>query len=286
MIFMHEDGQLMPLLPVFLQDVTIITAPVPTVLDGASSRGVLWQAAPGRFLLDLPDVARYLVEYGKLITIDPAAGSSSDAVTRFGRTTPLAALLYQRGILAFHAAVVTNGTGALLLAGDSGSGKSSLLMALEQRGWIPVSDELAVVALNDKGAFQVYPTFPESALWPETLQNFGRESELFHHTDSYSRLNVPFKQHCTLPQLLRSIYWLGIQNKNEITRSKLSGLDLFRGTGMMLYNSHVASALLDRAGYMSYVATLIKTVSVTRLFRPRGSWSVESLADLIEKDMA
>ncbi|MFZ4859320.1 MAG: hypothetical protein ACOYL3_23325 [Desulfuromonadaceae bacterium] len=275
-----------PLIPEFLQDISITTAPVPTVLYGATSRGVLWQAAPGRFLLDLPDVARYLVEHGERITVEPAAGVSSDSVIRFGRMTPLAALLYQRGILAFHAAVVTNGTGALLLAGDSGSGKSTLLMALQQRGWIPVSDELAVVALNDKGALQLYPTFPECALWPETIRNFGRESEEFHHADA-NRLLVPFsEQHDTFPHLLRSIYWLGVQHKNEITRSELFGLDLFRGTGMMLYNSHVAAALLDRANYMRYVATLIKTVSVTRLLRPRGSWSVECLADLIEKDMA
>ena len=45
-------------------------APFAAMLEGATARGVLWQAAPGRFLLDVPDVARYLVSGGAVITID------------------------------------------------------------------------------------------------------------------------------------------------------------------------------------------------------------------------
>ena len=92
--------------PNWLTDLQIEFAPVPSTLDNLTARGVLWQAAPKRFLLDAPDVARYLVEDGHRLTLHRAPSADEADVIRFARTTPLAALLYQRGMFAFHAAVV------------------------------------------------------------------------------------------------------------------------------------------------------------------------------------
>ena len=94
------------MLPDWLTGVQIENIPVPLALKGTLAHGVLWQAAPGRFLLDLPELARYLVEQGKRICIDPSPSAADSDVLRFLRMTPLAALFSQRGILAFHAAAV------------------------------------------------------------------------------------------------------------------------------------------------------------------------------------
>ena len=89
------------MLPAWLSGTQIKTAAVPPVLRAASANGALWQASPGRFLLHAPGVARFLVETGRTITIDPAPQATAADVGRFLRMAPLAALLYQRGILAF-----------------------------------------------------------------------------------------------------------------------------------------------------------------------------------------
>ena len=115
----------MTILPNFLSDIPVNAEAVPATFDGITSSGVLWQAAQGRFLLDLPAVARYQVYDGQSVAIDQAAGADPLAVARFFRTTPLAALLYQRGLLAFHGVAVCSGRGAVIIAGDSGCGKSA-----------------------------------------------------------------------------------------------------------------------------------------------------------------
>ena len=270
--------------PDFLQNITLTTAAVPAELEGATTRGVLWQAAPGRFLLDLPDVARYLVEGGERVTIEPSAGASPDVVTRFARMTPLAALLYQRGLLAFHAAAVANDRGAVLLAGDSGSGKSTLLMELIQRGWTLLADELAVVTQDGKGLY-VHPTFPEIALWSDTLKKFGKDPAEFEHADT-NRLLLPLPELCvSSPQPLRTTYWLGVQSKDGVTRESMAGAKHFQAVATLLYNSHVAEALLDRVVFMSYASRVVRTAPVVHLLRPRDSWSVPDMADLMEKEL-
>ncbi len=273
------------MLPDFLQNITISSATVPAELEGATARGVLWQAAPGRFLLDIPDVARYLVEGGERVTIEPSAEASPDVVNRFARMTPLAALLYQRGLLAFHAAAVANEQGALLLAGDSGCGKSTLLMELLQRGWTLLADELAVVAFDGKGGLHVSQSSLDSALWPDTLKKFGNKTENVIYADANRHL-VSYPDHrISSPQPLRTLFRLGVESKSAVTAENKTVAQHFKIISSLLYNSHVADALLDRCVYLNYASTLIMKTAVVNLYRPRGSWSVSEVADSLENHL-
>jgi len=270
--------------PSFLTSIKIVTGDVPSVLNGATAQGVLWQAAPERFLLHVPDVARYLVEAGCRMTIEPAAKVKEEVVTRFARMSPLAALLYQRGILALHAAAVADGQGAVLLAGDSGAGKSALLAALLQRGWSLLSDDLAVVDLDEEERAIVRPTFPEVALWPDALGKLATDLDLLPRYDA-NRYLLPLPDQLAVESKpLRAIYWLGVQSKDDIIRDHLSGAERFRAVGALLYNSHIADALLDRVLYMRRAAAIARMTPVIHLRRPRGQWCVSALADLIRKD--
>lgn len=273
------------MLPSFLTNIKIIYADVPAMLDGATAHGVLWQAAPERFLLDMPDVARYLVEVGCRVTIEPAAKAKEEVVTRFARMTPLAALLYQQGVLALHAAAVANAQGAVLLAGDSGAGKSTLLAALLQRGWSLLSDDLAVVDMDEEECPIVRPTFPEVALWSDALEKLTTDSDLLPRCDANRYLLSLPDQLAADPQPLRAIYWLGVQSKDDIIRDDLSGGERFRAVSTLLYNSHIADALLDRVVYMRCATAIVRTTPIIHLRRPRGQWSVEGLADVIEKKL-
>ena len=262
--------------PGFLSDASITYASVPSHLEGATSRGVLWQAAPGRFLLDAPDTARYLVEDGKRISIDTHTSADESEVTRFLRMTPLAALLFQRGVPAFHAAAVAGPVGAIVIAGDSGAGKSTLLAAMLKRGWNLLADDLAAVDLNENGVPTVFPIFPEAILWPDTMK------ELKIETTGQGRQIVPMEDRfAASPQPLRAICRLSV-HKEELDSEEIKGTKLFNTLTMLSYNSRIADALLDRSAYMRLAAEIAKTVSVRTLRRPRGQWCIEEMADIVE----
>ena len=259
------------ILPAWLTDIQVESAPVSLAPDGVTARGVLWQAAPGRLWLDVPEVARYVVEDGKRIVVDPAPQSTEANVMRFLRTTPLAALLYQRGSLAFHASAIVNSDGAVLLAGDSGAGKSTLLAALLQRGWMMLADDLSPVNLDDCGRLVVWPTFADIRLWPDANQHLNLTGP-----QDLSGLLAP------VAQPLRAIYWLAVHNRDDIEVSELSGAERFRALGTLLYNSHIADALLDRVAYFRLATAIAQSVPVWHLRRPRGKWSVQALIEEVE----
>jgi hypothetical protein len=269
----------------FLSDVQIHTALIPRELADTTARGVLWQAAPGRFLLQVPGVARYQVQDGHRITIDPVEQdgilSHDDEIIRFLHLTPLAALLYQRGMLAFHASALVpplregdRKGGAILLAGDSGAGKSTLLAALQQCGWTPLADDLAAVGLGKNDRPIVYPTLCDIRLWPDAKEKLKLQ-ETPEISENLGDLAA---------QPLRAIYWLSVHSWDNIEYVSLKGAERFEALGKLTYNSYIADALLDRAAYFRLAAAVTQSVSLHRLRRPRGRWSVEELVQKIEKE--
>ena len=246
------------MLPDFLSDISVNIASVPSHIEGAISGGVLWQAAPGRFLLDAPDTARYLVEDGSSIVIDPYPSADEADVRRFLRMTPLAALLFQRGILAFHAAAVAGPNGAILIAGDSGAGKSTLLAAMLKRGWNLLADDLAAVDLNENAMPMVFPTFPELTLWSDAMEKLEIENK------GEGRHGLPMNDRfIASPQPLCAVYRLSV-HKEEIEISRIEGAKLFAALTTISYNSRIADAMFNRAAYMLQAAAIARTVPAQR----------------------
>ncbi len=267
----------------FLDDREIEITTVPVFLDGATAQGVLWQAAPGRFLLNVPDVARYFMVNGRKAFIEPAANADKDEVRLVLCMTPLAAMLYQRGIPAFHAAAAATPQGAVLLAGDSGAGKSTLLTALLKRGWTMLADDLAAVDMDEQGNPVVLPTIPDIQLWPDAMEKMAITAPPSPSPNNDKRIKVLSlsNRFTSDPKPLRAMYWLSVHNKDEIEIKELEGAERFRALGTLSYNSHIADALLDRAVYFRKAAAISRATPIRRLYRPRGRWSLEKLAEMV-----
>jgi len=270
-------------LPNILSDVSLVTGTVDSKISSATAKGVLWQSAPGRFLLDVPEVARYLVTSGSTVTIDPAPQVDDLAVERFLMMTPLAALLYQRGVYAFHASVITNGLGSVMLAGDSGVGKSTLLVEMLQRGWNMLADDLAIVSFKGQTEVVTYSTGPDVELWPEAIIKLGIDSN-YLTASSAGRRTYSWREQFILTSVpLRTIYWLGVHNKCDCCLESIEGSSRFNSLGQLQYNSHIAHALCNKYEYMRCAASIAQSVPLFRLRRPQSSWSAGELADLVEK---
>ena len=289
--------------PDWLTDLEIRTGTVPTQLAKVDAQGVLWQAGDGNFLLAIPGVARYLVCAGRRITIDPVPGTPEKQIAHFLYMTPIAALLYQRGFLALHAAVLAGDGGAILIAGDLGAGKSSLLVAGASKGWEMLADELAAVSFDDRRRLSFYPMIPgeqEIRLWRSAAEKLLPQDAEYQGSDSSANdsqltyranweLNTDgeevylpwISQMIREPQSLQAIFWLSVVNTEEIEIERIVGAEAFRTVGVMAYNSQIADALFDRAVYLRLAAAVANSVPIYHIQRPRGRWTVEKLIERI-----
>jgi hypothetical protein len=239
----------------------------------------------------VPDIARYLVADGDSIVIEPAPGADAADVERFARSTPLAALCYQRGMLVFHAAAASRDGLAHLIAGDSSAGKSTLLAELLDRGWQMLTDDVAPVVLGEHGEPTVLSTYPELVLWPAGgdrlatdmpwLQSRLRAATIEACPEAPRRIS-PEDRFSPAAGRLQAIWWLSAHNRGGIECESISGVNAFAAVTTMTYNSRVANALLDPAAHLRIGGATAAAVPIRRLLRPRGEWTAPQLADLIE----
>ncbi len=136
------------------------------------SDGELWRVATsdiGDF--DIADDSRTIVWRADAGTSVNRANEELARFDMLGRVLPLA--LHRGGALSLHGSAVVTPAGAILLLGAKGRGKSTLALALAQRGAPLLTDDVAVVeAPTDEGA-PVRPGVHAVRLWPDAAERLG-----------------------------------------------------------------------------------------------------------------
>ncbi len=262
---------------------------VPTSLPGPRQVGGIFEARPGRFLLKLEGVGRYLVEDGTRITIQPAPGADEADLRLFLLSTALTVILLQRGgLLPLHASAVQTPRGAALFAGYSGAGKSTLLAALLRRGYRMLSDDVTPVWLEG-GRAMAQPSFPYLKLCGDAAGPLGYNAAdlpLIRRDARVDKFGVAVEQFSASASPIHAIYLLVPQNKPDI---ELKTLDNTQKMQAMLYRTAgmpFVAGLGLRADHFKLVAQLASRVAVKRVYRPRSGGTVETLADALAADWA
>jgi hypothetical protein len=255
-------------------------------LPEAREQKVCWQAAPGRFLLRLPKIGRFLVEDGSSITIHPAEGTSQQDLRPFLLSSAMGALFHQRRLFPLHGSAVLTPKGALAIVGESSIGKSTLAAALVLRGFPILCDELCVFAQTEHG-FQVWPETPHLRLWHDTLKPLRLSDQelprLRPHLEKF--LYTPEVPSATDSHPLWHVVVLTTDNLDEIRYEPIRGMKKFKTLRKNCFRFEYLPGLdLNRSLFLHY-AQLAASTAVTRVTRSRGTRSIHPLADLVMREL-
>ncbi|HEX3918956.1 MAG TPA: hypothetical protein VHW60_16585 [Caulobacteraceae bacterium] len=154
-------------------DVVVRGAPTPCVLDGAEAGGPTWAMRPGRFLLHVPGIARFLLRDGAAIDYEAETDAAPGDLAAFLIGAAFGILLHQRGLVTVQASSVRVDGKAALFLGPSGAGKSTLAAGLARRGRQFLGDDFCVISLDAGGAPRVQPDGGRLKLWAEAIDALG-----------------------------------------------------------------------------------------------------------------
>ena len=113
-------------------------------------------------MLYLKDIALFSIQQGNSIRYHPVSKVKADSLSLALSGVVMAALLFQRGCFIAHGSAVSIAGESILFLGDSGAGKSSLAIALHQRGYPILTDDLAGITMRE-GKPSLVPAFPPNA---------------------------------------------------------------------------------------------------------------------------
>ena len=266
--------------------VEISLGEVPQRLEDPRALGVLFQAAPGRFLLSIPGVARYLALDGRRILVERQPGSREDEVSLFLHEPVFAALLQQRMLLTLHGSAVQTPKGGVAFIGHSARGKSTLAAALAQRGYPVVADEICALDLSGDGAPTLNPAGPYLYLWADMLEELGLGGQdLAPVRPGKQKFAYPLGSNFggeAVP--LSAIYCLSYSNQPEPRLEAVEGLNRFALVKQYTYMPRFIDGFGLQAGFFRQAMALAKLPRFSRLIQPERPVRLKDALALLEAD--
>jgi hypothetical protein len=266
-------------------DVRVVFDRTPREIPEAFVKNNHYQAAPDKFLFRVEGVGHYYVTKGNRIALEPDQSAEAGAVRLYLLGTAFGALLLQRGVLPIHgSAVVINGR-AVIIAGVSGAGKSTLLTALRKRGNAFLTDDVAAVTVDGSGVPWVEPGYPHQKLWRDSAENMGVDVSGYHAIlagmDKYA---VPLEEgFCRARAPLTALCELRMENCREATLTRLAGPDKLTVMLKHTYRRWLLDGLGLKVSHFNQCSAAAKAIAVCSLARPKGKFSVEEQARLVER---
>ena len=151
-------------------DVEIVQTKVAkTGLKTVIEQGLFFQVNEQSLWLNVPNIARFLVQAGQSIFFEPEPGIDHESLAVFLSGPCLAALLMQRDLFVLSGSVLKSDEGAVAYLGEECSGKSSVAAVMVQRGHLILADNLCVI--NKDGLVLPGPCSIE--LWQDSIPHFN-----------------------------------------------------------------------------------------------------------------
>lgn len=253
-------------------------------LDALPQAGPVLRADNRQLLLEVPEVARFLVSDGSEICIEPADGIDEDSIRLFLLGSALGALLMQRGLLLLHGNAVRIGEHCLVCVGDSGAGKSTLAAGFMQRGYEVLADD--IVPVDGEGL--AIPGYARIKLWRDVADRLDIDtSELRRIRPELEKYNLPLPQlRDEQPVPVKWVYILHEAHVDEVEIEHMRGMDRLRPLVDNTYRLRFARGMGLRQSHFQQCAIVGRNASVARVRRPRHGFRLDELIDRLLQDLA
>lgn len=223
------------------------------------------------------------ISHGEEITVNPLTGIEENFLRALILGPAFGILLHQRGRLVLHASTININGGAVAFMGFNGGGKSTTTAALNNDGYPLVCDDITSIEFDQDGTPVVFPGFPRIKLWPETIELFHDDLEIFPRIHSESEKRSCFTHEFSANNLpLKRIYIIEKDEKMsvEYLRPQESLIELIR-------NSYCANIFQDSEQSINLVqyADIANKVPVKRLNTGNSLERLIELVKIIEKDI-
>ncbi|MGQ9365934.1 tetratricopeptide repeat protein [Azospirillum sp. A39] len=270
--------------------VAIRLGPIPERIADATAIGPLLQVGrDGTGLLTAEGVGRILVREGRHVVVDTRKEPGAPEVRHHLLGIVVAMLAHQRGLLPLHAAAVRVDGGVVLIAGPSGTGKSTLGAALMKRGHALLADDVSVIDAAAPDRPVLWPSVPRLRLQADSLGAAGIPlAGLAVDPVRQDKFHVHGLDHFHAgPLPLRAVYLLRRARPGEESGvERLHGGDAVKAAFADIFGSRIPELLGRVPDQVRALARLAETVPVHRLTRTDDIGRLKALTAIVESATA
>lgn len=264
-------------------DFTIRLGQTPEKLESETRKAARFSISSGQLLLQVDNVARYWVRQGNEVVIQAEPNASENEIRLFLYGTAFGAILLQQNRLPIHATTVVREGRAVLIAGTTGVGKSTLGHTFVNRGWKLLCDDVTTVEASEKG-IRAHPGFPSIKLWRDVLEYTNTEtSNLSSIRPDFEKYRWDANDHfCSEPAKVHALIILNSHSDPEFKIEPVTGTNKFIALTRQTYRRQFIEGMVDQRKLFITWSNILQTCPIWRVHRPKMPLQPEKLADHIE----
>lgn len=268
-------------------DASIRVGEVPSELPDARQVGAVFAGRTGICLLTYSHIGPILIASGREIVVSGAATSPEWLRTVLSGTA-VALLLHQRGRLCLHASSVVKDGRAFLVAGASGSGKSTTAAALAERGATLLADDITTIDTASDGTILAYPGLQTLRLRSDSVAALPA-----HAQKPKSRGVDPEKQLIASPGAdpdtafpVASINFLRRASDSAPTAFPIHGSARIASIEKNLFRPRMARIVADPRQRFEACTRLATRVPLREIVRPENGFHLDQLCACVLQSVA
>lgn len=254
-------------------------------LDASELRTKCCPISRGDIWVTVNEIANYNILNGDTIIVDPKEGVDFSRVKAFLLGWCFGILFTQRNIIAIHGSGILVGDKGVIIAGESGAGKSTLAEAFKIKGNSFVTDDVAVIDVNDSLYPKIKPAYSTKKLSKDVMDYFGYDIEKYKRNkknDDRKRFIVPCDDKFINKEIpLNAVFILAVEDVEDIKVSELKGKEKIDSLMKNGYFLKVEAIQGMRPEYFKQYLNLAQKVKVYRLIRPNNGFTVEKQMEAI-----
>lgn len=224
------------------------------------------------------------ISNGTLIEVCSNPGVELEKTAPFVLGYGLSILFFQRGKTAIHCSAVNVNGKAVLIAGNSGAGKSSLTMRFVENGYKLMADDVAMIDGTDE--LMVYPAFPIQKLCRDAVKRNNLDIDELTYIDedrdkfALSRREEFYED----PAPFGLLVYLVPYDGNIVKAEEMEGVNRLMTliSNLFLYLFFKISSGLPENEMKRYIE-MSRNMKMVRLYRPRtGDSTKEQMEEVLK----
>ncbi|SFT85389.1 hypothetical protein [Halomonas saccharevitans] len=248
----------------------------------------LFEVSGSAWLMRFPGIADFYLRTGEIECrlVEPGLAYMIN-ILLLGHV--MACYLEHQGILALHAGAIMVGERAVLLAGDKGAGKSTLVSSMVAAGFPLMADDIAAVE-ERAGRVCCRSAFPLVKLTPEQLTLFGkgRFSAYPRFHPGFTKLSVPVTDLGSFDAEARPVGAIYLIDRANYASPVIETLPPTRAVAELARHSflgHILEATPMLRDRFTHLVRVARTTPVKMLRYPDGCCYLAEVHAAIERDL-
>lgn len=239
--------------------------------------------------LTVHGVARYRVEGGGRVTVNPDPMATARSVRLFLLGSVIGIICHQRGLLPLHAGAVLIDGRAVAFCGHSGIGKSTLVSQMVARGHRMLCDDICVLSFSDREGPVAWPGPPSARLWRDAVEQLGHDCrELAGVMDDRDKYYLPFGPAVAGgPFPFRRLYMIRDgRDEDAPAFTRLTGVEAIQTVRAETYRKAYLEPMGLLGDNVTHALNLVQQVPAYAMHRRRGYDVLSEEIDMLERHLA